>query len=147
MNHSVKSVIRKVLAFTLFIVFVGCFSYLAVYKLSLLPNGYEIVSQEKEKVTIKSFNITGWEKDTIILSLSKNDLWKIEELNYAVKRQKESLWFLFTASSFSIFILILKLREGKKFWHAIWESRIVFATLFPLFIVVNSLSRIHDLIS
>lgn len=147
MNSSVRNKIRKLLAFTLFIIIVGCLSYLAVYKLSFLPNGYDIVSQQKDSVTVKSFNIIGGEKDTITLSFSGNDLWKIEELNYGVKQQKDFFWFLFTASSISILMLILKLHKGEKFWYAVWGSRIVFATLFPLFILMNSLNRIQDLIS
>ena len=147
MNSSVRIKIRKLLAFTLFIIIVGCLSYLAVYKVSFLPNGYDIVSQQKDSVTVKSFNIIGGEKDSITLSFSENHLWKIEEINYEVKRQKDFFWFLFTASSFSILMLILKLRKGEKFWSAVWGSRIVFAILFPLFIIMNSLNRIQDFIS
>ena len=147
MNSSVSNKIRMLLAFTLFIILVGYLSYLAVYKVSFLPNGYDIVSQQKDSVTVKSFNIIGGEKDFITLSFSENHLWKIKEINYEVKRQKDFFWFLFTASSFSILLLILKLRKGEKFWHAVWGSRIVFAILFPLFIIVNSLNRIQDLIS
>ena len=147
MNSSVSNKIRMLLAFTLFIIIVGCLSYLAVYKVSFLPNGYDIVSQQKDSVTVKSFNIIGGEKDFVTLSFSENDLWKIEEINYEVKRQKDFFWFLFTASSFSILLLVLKLRKGEKFWRAVWGSRVVFAILFPLFIIVNSLNRIQDLIS
>ena len=110
MNSSVSNKIRKLLAFTLFIIIVGSLSYLAVYKLSFLPNGYDIVLQQKDSITVKSFNIIAGEKDTVTLSFSENTLWKIEEINYEVKRQKDFLWFLFTASSFSIFMLVLKLR-------------------------------------
>ncbi|MBO0600147.1 hypothetical protein I2483_00595 [Sporosarcina sp. E16_3] len=147
MNSSVCNKIRKLLAFTLFIIIVGSLSYLAVYKLSFLPNGYDIILQQKDSITVKSFNIIAGEKDTVTLSFSENTLWKIEEINYEVKRQKDFLWFLFTASSFSIFMLVLKLRKGEKFWSAAWGSRIVFATLFPLFILMNSLIRIKDFIS
>lgn len=147
MNSSVKYKIRTLLGFTLFIIIVGSLSYLAVYKLSFLPNGYDIVSQQKDSVIVKKFNIIGLEKDIITLSFSENNLWKIEELNYGIKRQKDFCWFLFTASSISILILILKLRKGEKFWNAVWGSRIFFATLFPLLILMNSLNRIQDFIS
>ncbi|WP_186670676.1 hypothetical protein [Sporosarcina sp. BP05] len=80
-----------------------------------MPNGYDIVSQQKDSVTIKSFNIIGEEKDTITLLFSVNVLWEIEELNYGVKQQKDLFGFLFTASSISILMLILKLHKGEKF--------------------------------
>lgn len=147
MNSSVCIKIRILLAFTLFIILVGYLSYLVVYKVSFLPNGYDIVSQQKDSVTVKSYNIIGGEKDFKALSFSENHLWKIKEINYEVKRQKDFFWFLFTASSFSSLLLILKLRKGEKFWRAVWGSRIVFAILFPLFIIVNSLNRIQYLIS
>lgn len=146
MNFSVRNMLKKVSIFILFIVIVGSASYFAVYKASFLPNGFDIVSQQKDRITLTSFNIIGMEKDTITVSYSEDDIWKIDYMSDQVKRQKELLWFLFTASSFSILMLILKLRGGKHWLYAIWESNLIFATLLPLLFIKTALTTIQQLI-
>lgn len=113
MNSSVKNKLKKVFAFIIFIIIVITVSYFAVYKASFLPNGYDIVSQQKDRVTVKSFNLIGVEKDTTTVVFSEDDVWKIDYMSDEIKKMKDFLWFLFTASSISILMLIIKLRGGK----------------------------------
>ncbi|HJF31616.1 MAG TPA: hypothetical protein K8V56_07540, partial [Sporosarcina psychrophila] len=124
-----------------------CVSYLLVYEVSFLPNGYDIEAVQKDNVSLKSFNFLGVEKDKITLSFSGNDIWVIDEIKKAVKKQKGELFLLFSAVTVSIFLLSYKVRNGLKLWKAILESNIIFAVLFPLLLVMNSLNRIFDLIS
>ncbi|MFJ7933816.1 hypothetical protein [Sporosarcina sp. NPDC096371] len=131
----------------LFIVVVGSVSYFAVHKASFLPNGYDIVSQQKDSVTVKSFNLIGMEKDTTTVVFSEDDAWKINYMSDQIKRQKEFLWLLFTTSSFCILLLVRKLRVGKKWWRAIWESNLIMTISIPLIIINNSLTTIQSLIA
>ncbi|WP_318617571.1 hypothetical protein [Sporosarcina sp. YIM B06819] len=146
MNSSVIDKLKKVSAFILFIVIVISVSYLAVYKASFLPNGYEIVSQQKDRVTVQSFNLIGMEKDKTTVVFSEDDVWKNEYLSDQIERQKSFLWMLFTASSISIRMLIIKLREGMKWWRAIWESNLIIALFIPLISINSSLTTVQALI-
>ncbi|QGM29533.1 hypothetical protein [Psychrobacillus sp. FSL K6-2843] len=139
--------IKKILAFLLIVSTLFYVSYLMVYKLSFLPNGYDIEEIKKDYVSLKSFNFLGVEKHIITLLFSEDDTWKIDEIEYAVNRQKEFLWLLFSFVTISGFLLIYKVLNGLKLWKAVLESNIVFAVLLPLLPVLNSLNRLFDLIS
>lgn len=147
MNNDFISKVKKFLAFLLIASIFVCVSYLLVYEVSFLPNGYDIEAVQKDNVSLKSFNFLGVEKDKITLSFSGNDIWVIDEIKKAVKKQKGELFLLFSAVTVSIFLLSYKVRNGLKLWKAILESNIIFAVLFPLLLVMNSLNRIFDLIS
>ena len=54
MNSPIKNKLKKISAFILFIIIMSSVSYFAVYKASFLPNGYDIVSQQKDRVTVQS---------------------------------------------------------------------------------------------
>ena len=147
MNSSVRNKLKKVSAFILFILLVGSVSYFAVYKASFLPNGYDITSQQRDSITVKSFNLVGMEKDTTTIVFSEDDVWKIAYLSGDIKRQKGFLWLLFTASSISILVFIIKLRGGMKWWRAIWESNLIMAIPLPLYIINSTLTNIQGLIA
>lgn len=136
----------KYLTFILCGSIVAGVSYFIVYKISFLPNGYDIDSLEKDSLSLKSFNVLGIEKDIITVSFSEIDSWKLDALEYEVNRQKEFLWILFFTLTLSITLFVYKVRNGLKLWKAIIESNIIFVTL-PLYIVITSLNRILDLIS
>lgn len=146
MNSSVKNMLKKVSALILFIIIVSSMSYLVVYKASFLPSGYDIVSQQKDRVTVQSFNVIGMEKDTTTVVFSEDDVWKIEYLSDQIARQKGFLWLLFTTSSISTLILVIKLREGKKWWSAIWDSSLIFTIIIPLFSINGALTTVQVLI-
>ena len=122
-------------------------AYLLVYKVSFLPNGYDLISQQKDSISIKSFNVLGVEEGISTILFSEKDIWKINDIAYVVNRQKEFLWLFFSAVSISIYLLVSKLRKGMKSWKAFIESNIVLAVLLPLYIIINSKNRIQDLIS
>lgn len=147
MDSSVGIRMKKLAALAIFIVIAGLVSYIAVYKASFLPNGYDIVSQQKDRVTVKSFNLIGMEKDTKTVVFSADDVWKIELLGNEIVRQKVFLWLLFTASSISILAFFIKLRGGKKWWRAIWESNLIVAIPLPIFYINNSLTIIQGVIA
>lgn len=141
------SKVKKFLAFLLIASILFSVSYLTVYKFSFLPNGYDIEALQKDNLSLKSFNFLGVEKDIIALPFSKKDNWKIDEIKYAVNRQKEFLWLLFSFVSVSGYLLIYKVLNGVKLRKAILESNIIFAVLLPLIPVISSLNRIFYLIT
>ncbi|WP_458414876.1 hypothetical protein ACNQFZ_08655 [Schinkia sp. CFF1] len=146
-NTTFRTKVKKFLAFLLIASIVACASYLIIYKVSFLPNGYDIVAVQKDSISLKSFNLLGAEKDITAVFFSEKDTWRIDEINYEVNRQKEFLWFLYTAVSVSIFLLFYKLRNGLKPWKAIFESNIILSVIIPLPQIITSLNRIQDLIS
>lgn len=147
MNNNFRSKIKKFLAFLLIAGIIACVSYLIVYKVSFIPNGYDIVTVQEDSVSLKSFNFLGIEKDIKTVSFSGNETWKIDEIGYEVNRLKEFLWLLYFAVGVSVFLLLYKVRNGIKLWKAIFESNIIFSILIPLFLIINSLNRIKYLIS
>lgn len=120
MNNDFISKVKKFLAFLLIASIFVYISYLLVYKVSFLPNGYNIEAVQKDNISLKSFNFLGVEKDIITLSFSGNDTWVIDEIKNAVKRQKGELFMLFSAVTVSIFLLSYKVRNGLKLWKAIY---------------------------
>lgn len=131
----------------LFLIIVVCVSYFLVIKVSFLPNGYDLVSQQKDSISIKSFNVLGFEEGISTISFSEKDIWKINDIAHEINRQKGFLWILFSAVSVSIYLLVSKFRKGIKIWKAILESNIIITLLLPLYIIINSLNRIQNLIS
>jgi hypothetical protein len=146
MINNFRTKLKNFLAFLLIASILVCVSYLIVYKVSFLPNGYDIKAVQKENVSLKSFNLFGIEKDIITLSFLGNETWKIDEIEYQVKRQKQTFWMLFSFVSLSLFLLVYKVRNGMKLWKAILESNIISA-LILLLLLINTLNYINDLIS
>lgn len=147
MNSSKAIKVKNHLGYLLFLLIIVGVTYLVVYKVSFLPSGYDLVTQQKDSISIKSFNVLGVDEGISTILFSEKEIWKINDIAYEVNRQKEFLWLLFSAVSISIYLLVSKLRKGMKFWKAILESNIVIAVLLPLYIIINSINRIQNLIS
>lgn len=147
MNNSKEIKVKNYLDFFLFIIIIVGISYLLVFKVSYLPSGYDLISQQKDSISIKSFNVLGLKKGISTVSFSEKDIWKINDIAYEVNRQKEFLWLLFSFVSLSLYLLVSNLRKGMIFWRAILRSNIVFAVFVPLYSIINSLNRIQNLIS
>ncbi|OEF97228.1 hypothetical protein [Desulfuribacillus alkaliarsenatis] len=146
MNNTLRTKIKKYSAFLLIAIIVASVAYLIVYKVSFLPNGYDIVEVQNDSITLKSFNVVGIEKNIKTVSFSEKDTWKIDAIDYEVNRQKEFLWILFVAVTMSIILFVYKLCNGMKLWKAIFESNIIISAL-PLYVIITSVNRIRDLIS
>src|SRR3982750_3781232 len=97
MNNSKEIKVKNYLDLLLFLIIVVGVSYLLVYKVSFLPSGYALISQQKDSISIKSFNLLGIEEGNSTVSFSEKDIWKINDIAYEVNRQKEFLWLLFSA--------------------------------------------------
>jgi|SRR5690606_33843785 len=107
MDNIVLSKIKQFLAFVLIASVIICMSYLIVYKFSFIPFGFEIEEVHEDYIALKSFNIIGIEKDIMTPSFSENDNWKIFEIVYEVKRQKEFTWpIIFCGYNIIVFINI-----------------------------------------
>ncbi|WP_371069532.1 hypothetical protein [Sediminibacillus sp. JSM 1682029] len=117
--------VPKVMKFLAFLLIAGILigiSYLIVYKVSFLPNGYDIVEVSDESISLTSFNMVGMEKKGIDAVFSEKDTWKIKAIEHEVKKQKEYLWILFSAISVSAFLFVYKLLIRMQFWRAVLES-------------------------
>jgi hypothetical protein len=146
MNDAFKTKVIKFIIFIVIASIFACVSYQLVYKISFLPNGYDIISEQNSSVTIKSFNLLGSEKDIQTLTFNEDEIWKIGQIHYNVTRLKEFLWLLYFSVSVSTFLLIYKIRTGVKLWRAFFESNIFVSVLLPLLTIINSLNRIQDYI-
>ncbi|OEH86995.1 hypothetical protein BHU72_01695 [Desulfuribacillus stibiiarsenatis] len=147
MNDTFVTKVKKFLALLLIAGVLTGISYLIVYKVSLLPNGYNIVLVKNDSISLKSFNMVGMEKNIIDVNFSEKDIWKIGAIEDEIKRQKEFFWLFFSAVTISIFLLVYKLRKRMKFWKAIFESNIIISVLFPIVHISSSVNRISNLIS
>lgn len=147
MTYSKEIKVKNHLNLLLFLFIVVGVTYFLVYKVSFLPNGYDLVSQQKDSISIKSFNVLGFEEGISTISFSEKDKWKINDIVHEIYRQKEFLWLLFSAVSILIYIYISKLRKGMEISYAILGSNIVIAVLLPLYFIINSINRVQNLIS
>jgi hypothetical protein len=139
--------VRKFIVFTLIVSVVVGVPYLIVFKVSFLPNGYDIVEEQKDIISLKSFNVAGVEKKTTTIAFSEKNTWKIDEIKSQVNRQKNYLWLLYAFVSVSLILFFYKVRKGNKLWKAILDSNIIFAVLLPLIPLINTLNWIQKLIS
>ncbi|MDQ0233273.1 hypothetical protein [Metabacillus malikii] len=147
MNRISFTKIKKLLTFIPIIALIICISYLIVYKASILPNGYEVIDRQEESISIKSYNLLGFEKNESTVTFSDEDTWKISEIVYNVDRQKETYWLLYSAVSVSIVLFVYKVRQGTNLWHAIFGSNIIFTVLIALILAYQTIRGIQDLIS
>ncbi|CEG27216.1 hypothetical protein [Bacillus sp. B-jedd] len=147
MINNFRTMLIKFLAFLLISSILAYVSYFIVYKVSFLPNGYDIEAVQKDKISLKSFNLLGTEKDIFTRTFSGDDTWMIDDIQYQVKRQKTSFWMLFSFTTISLFLFVYKVRNGLKLWKAIFESSIIFSVITPLLPLINTLKHINNLIS
>lgn len=138
---------KKFAPYFIAMVLLSYLSCLAVYQASFLPNGYGISAQQKNELTIQAFTIIGKKDMVQTFTFSKQDEWKMEEIKYEIQRQKEALWLLFTTISISTTLIVMRVRNGKGIWKAIFQSNLIFAILFPLIPLVSAWQRIQSLIS
>lgn len=139
--------IKNYSKFLLFLIIVVGLSYLLVYKLNFLPNGFDLILQQQDSIIIKSFNLFGVPKDISTVSFPEEEVWKLQEIAYEINRQKEFLWLLYSALGVCLFLLISKLREQMNFWKAILDSNFIFAVVLPVYFISNSINRIQNIIS
>lgn len=147
MNNTFLTKFKKFLAFILIVCIVAIVSYLIVFKVSFLPNGYDIVEEQKDIISLRSFNAIGIESKTITVTFSEKDTWKVDEIKYQVNRQKNYLWLLSAFVGVSLILFFYKVRKGNKLWKAILDSNIIFAVLLPLPPLIYTLNWIQKLIS
>lgn len=147
MNNSKAIKVKNHVGFLLFLLIIVGVTYLLVYKVSFLPSGYDLVSQQKDSISIKSLNVLGVEEGISIVSFSEKDIWKINDIAYEVNRQKEFLWLLLSAVSIFVYLLVSKLHKGIEISYATLGSTIVIAVLLPLYFIIKSINRIQNLIA
>lgn len=104
------------------------------------------MSGQTNELTIKSFSLIGKEKTNQTITFSKQEVWKLEEIENAVKRQKAALWLLFTALGVSFTLIIMRVRNGVHIRKAISQSNLIFSLLIPLVPLMSAWHRIQDLI-
>ncbi len=138
---------NKYKTFLLFTIIVVVICYLLVYKAVFLPNGYDIISQQNNSLSIKEYNLFGVNKGTTNLTFSHSGAWKIDELEHQVSRYKEFLLILLTGTSIFAFLLLSARKKDVEYRKGTMVSLIIFTILLPSYYIVTSLNRIHQLIS
>ena len=146
MKNTIKIIIKDLLLLLLFSSAVGYGWYLAVYKASFLPNGYEIVSQEKDQLTLKSFNIFGMEEETETLSFSERNEWVVLILENDIERLKGFLWLLFFGVTVMTGISIYRVRQGIALWKLLLIG-IPGSIPIPLINIISSMHNIQRLMN
>lgn len=122
-------------------------SYLLVYKASFLPNGYEIMSMQNKELTVKSYNLIGKQQNIQTIPFGKDEAWKVEEIEYGIKRQNDFLWMIFSTVSISITLIVKYIRDGMHVWKAIFKSNLIFSILLPLIPLISAWTTIQSLIA
>lgn len=65
---------KKPVAILVIFILLIILSYLAVYKGSFMPGGFDIASEQKEKIILKSLNTSGFKENVETIVFSKDEL-------------------------------------------------------------------------
>ncbi|WP_391115772.1 hypothetical protein [Psychrobacillus sp. L3] len=77
--------LKPIISYFFVMIILCCLSYILVYQASFLPNGYEIVSTQKEEITIKSFSFIGKKKMSKPYHLEEITYGKLKKSNMKLK--------------------------------------------------------------
>ncbi len=107
-SRKIKSFLVRLFVICLF----SLISFFLIYKISFLPSGYDIASEQKNSVIIKSFNTFGIGENITTVTFPSNDKGKNDDSGYELKRQVERqkvyLWLIFALLPTSVFILLFR---------------------------------------
>lgn len=142
-----KQQLKNGLVLLISIFILACLTHLLVYKTSFIPRGYKIVSETKNKVVLENIHFFVEKSQAQSFSFSTKNQWRGAEIKRETTRQENSYWLLYTAVIISISSFIFKLRKGDGILRAIFGSNLIFAVLIPLTSLIDSVNRIHQLIS
>ncbi|MFD2922989.1 hypothetical protein [Halobacillus naozhouensis] len=142
-----ESTIKKIRIYLLRVGFVLAgllFSYIMIYKFSYLPNGYEVISQQKNSLLIQSYNPIGAEEKEIQYAPPADEEWKMDYLIDQIQDQKESLLLWFTTIFLYVSYLVSETLKRKPLWKVVIGRGSLLGIFIAFIPVARELEKINS---
>ncbi|WP_163527382.1 hypothetical protein [Halobacillus ihumii] len=141
-----ESTVKKIRIYLLRVGFVLAgllLSYIMIYKFSYLPNGYEVISKQKDALLIQSYNAIGAEGKEIRYSPPGEEVWKVDYLIDQIQDQKEALVLWFTSIFLYVSYLVSETIKRKPLWRIVVGKGSILGVFLALIPWLEQLERIN----
>lgn len=135
--EKIKKWANRVIRVLAAILGVGILFYILVFFIGFVPNGYNIVDENGEQLTVKSYTFIGTTENVYEYVPGKEDLWTSHDIKRIIKNEKWYYVLLFTAVTVSTYFFIKLKRDGQSFFRALMNSYLFFSILIPLILLRN----------
>src|SRR5690606_27744438 len=113
------------------------FFYVLVFFIGFVPNGYNIIQENGDQLTIKSYTILGMTEKIYKYTPGEEDLWTSLDIKRIINNEKWYYVLLFSAVTISTYFFIKLKREGQSFFRALMNSYLFFSLLIPFILIRN----------
>ena len=93
------------------------FFYVLVFFIGFVPNGYNIIQENGDQLTIKSYTILGMTEKIYEYTPGEEDLWTSLDIKRIINNEKWYYVILFSAVTISTYFFIKLKREGQSFFE------------------------------
>lgn len=118
---------------------VSVFFYILVFLFGFVPYGYNILEENGDQLTVKSYTVIGTTDKIYEYTPGAEDLWTSEDIKRIIKNEKWYYVLLFTAVTISTYFFVKMKREGQSFFRALMNSYLFFSLLIPVILLRNHL--------
>lgn len=134
-----KTWLQKIIRVLAAMFAVAIFFYILVFFIGFVPYGYNIVEENGDQLTVKSFTVIGTTDKIYEYTPGAEDLWTSEDIKLIIKNEKWYYVLLFTAVTISTYFFVKMKREGQSFFRALMNSYLFFSLLIPVILLRNHL--------
>src|SRR5690606_26366219 len=112
-----KTWLQKIIRVLAAMFAVAIFFYILVFFIGFVPYGYNIVEENGDQLTVKSFTVIGTTDKIYEYTPGAEDLWTSEDIKRIIKNEKWYYVLLFTAVTISTYFFVKMKREGQSFFR------------------------------
>jgi hypothetical protein len=136
-KEKLKTWVQKIIRFLAALIGVVLFFYVLVFFIGFVPNGYNIIQENGNQLTIKSYTILGMTEKIYEYTPGEEDLWTSLDIKRIINNEKWYYVLLFSAVTISTYFFIKLKREGQSFFRALMNSYLFFSLLIPFILIRN----------
>jgi hypothetical protein len=136
-KEKLKTWVQKIISFLAAMIGVVLFFYVLVFFIGFVPNGYNIIQENGDQLTIKSYTILGMTEKIYEYTPGEEDLWTSLDIKRIINNEKWYYVLLFSAVTISTYFFIKLKREGQSFFRALMNSYLFFSLLIPFILIRN----------
>ena len=136
-KEKLKTWVQKIIRFLAAMIGVVLFFYVLVFFIGFVPNGYNIIQENGDQLTIKSYTILGMTEKIYEYTPGEEDLWTSLDIKRIINNEKWYYVLLFSAVTISTYFFIKLKREGQSFFRALMNSYLFFSLLIPFILIRN----------
>ncbi|NCU18603.1 hypothetical protein [Pallidibacillus pasinlerensis] len=134
-----KTWLQKAIRVLSAMIAVSVFFYILVFLFGFVPYGYNILEENGDQLTVKSYTVIGTTDKIYEYTPGAEDLWTSEDIKRIIKNEKWYYVLLFTAVTISTYFFVKMKREGQSFFRALMNSYLFFSLLIPVILLRNHL--------